>query len=380
MTDIRVRNESHVYRPDGPHSFFADLIRARVLHEAGDAEARLYRNQAEINMERRVTDAMQSRQFNETTALLGFEARTNPTAALGSGGEFDPPAWLIDKYAGAARTGRPLADLIGTLPLPAGVSQINIPRMSTGSTAAVQTDGTPAASTDIVTADAVSQVVTIAGHADVSQQLADLSPGGFDAIAFTDLTKAYNKALEIQLITGTGLNGQLLGVKNVASINTISGSGASTFTALWPLIGQAFAAAGNNRLLPPEACLMAPRRWGWIASSLDSSNRPISSPGAFPHMSDYPVAGASLPVGSVVGVPAWADGAISAGTNSDDLYMVRYTDMFLFEGQPRFFAAVNPLSGGLQVRLSLHRYVAAVLNRYPSGIAIVSALPAPSSF
>lgn len=380
MTLVSVRSEPSTYRPDGPHSWFADLINARVLHGAGEFEDRLRRNQADLAKARRVTDAIEARQFNEAAVLLGFEARVNPTSALGLGGEFDPPAWLIDRFASAARTGRPLADLIGSLPLPPGYSQINIPRMSTGSSAAIQGDGALVSDTDIVTATATSQVVTIAGQVDVSQQLQDLSPAGFDAIAYTDLTKAYNKALETQLISGSGAAGQLLGVTNVASINTISGSGASTFTLLWPLVGQAYAAAGNNRLMPPEACLMAPRRWGWIASSLDSSSRPITSPGAYPHMSDFPVAGASLPVGSVVGVPVWSDGAISAGTAADVVIMVRYTDMFLFESQPRFFAAPNPLSGSLQIRLSLHRYAAAVLNRYPSGIAVVTAIPAPSGF
>jgi hypothetical protein len=126
---------------------------------------------------------------------------------------------------------------------------------------------------------------------------------------------------------------------------------------------------------------MAPRRWFWLASSMDSSNRPIASPGnAGPHTTDLAAQGGALPYGPVLGVPVYADGAITAGTSADPILCLRPSDMFLFEGTPRVLAAANPLAGALQIRLSYHRYVAFVPTRYPAGIGVVTAVPQPTGF
>jgi hypothetical protein len=59
----------------------------------------------------------------------------------------------------------------------------------------------------------------------------------------------------------------------------LDGTSINTIANLWPTIGKLLAGVGNNRLAPVEALLLAPRRWAWIASSGDSSNRPLASPG-----------------------------------------------------------------------------------------------------
>jgi len=125
-----VGGESATYRPGGS-SFFADLIHAR----RGDRNAadRLARNNSERGLESRA---------------LG-----NTNATGGSGGEFAPPAWLVDEFVNLARPARVTADLFHKEPLPLGVSSINIPRISGGTTTAVQTtQNTTVAATDITTA------------------------------------------------------------------------------------------------------------------------------------------------------------------------------------------------------------------------------------
>ena len=370
--------EALVYAPDSPDSFFRDLA-LLWLRRDPDAKARLSRHGRQMTVERAERDRLAHTEFG--AVMQHLEARANPSSTLGSGGEFDVPMYLLDKFATATRAGRPLADLVGSTPLPPGISSIHIPRMTTGSLTTTPADNVAVASQDLATVDVVAPVVTVAGQLDVSQQLFDLSPTGFDTYAFTDLTRAYDRNLEAQLLLGTGTSGQMLGALNVPGINTISGATATTLAGLWPLLGQASAAVGNTRALPPEVWLLAIRRWFWIASSLDSSNRPISTPGnGAPQPTQLDLAGGAAPVGPLLGLPAYLDGALPAGTSPDAAVCLRPSDMFLFEGAPRVIVTPSSLAGTLQVRLRLHRYVAWVPHRYPTGTGVVTSIPAPNGY
>jgi len=133
-------------------SFFRDLWHA----QRGDANAseRLRANNREVGMESRA---------------LG-----NTGATGGSGGEFAPPAWIIDQYVKLARPGRVTADLFHREDLPAGVSSVNIPKVATGTTVAPQTtQNTALAQTDITSTSPSSGIITLAGKQVVSQQLLD---------------------------------------------------------------------------------------------------------------------------------------------------------------------------------------------------------------
>ena len=369
--------EPLVYGPDSRASFFQDIALSQIRRDPA-AKERLDRHQRQMVVERAERVKRDAERFGATMQEL--EARA-PSSGLGFGGEFDVPLTMLDKFASAGRAGRTLADLVGSTPLPPGISSIHIPRMTTGSQAAVQADGGSAAAQDVVSVDVVAPVVTIAGEMDVSQQLFDMAPAGFDTYAFMDLTRAYNRQLDVQMLGGSGINGQLLGVLNVPNINSINGAVVTSLATMWPLLGQAGAAVGNLRFLPPEVWLMAPRRWFWIASSLDASNRPIASPGnGAPQPSKLQIAGGAIPVGPVLGLPVYMDGAIPAGANPDTTVCLRPSDTYLFEGPPRIIAAPNSGSGTLQIRLSLHRYVAWVPHRYPAAISAIVNTPAPVGF
>lgn len=372
MSEVTIKSEPLTYSEHSVNSFFRDLYWAR---KNGDEQAvgRLQRHGAEMRVE------LAGRE--KRAQADGVEYRVNPSTATGLGGEFAAPLWLVDKFASASRAGRPLADLVTSMFLPRGVSSIHTPRMSTGSATGQVSDLGAVPEQDLVTTDASSNVVTIAGELDVSQQLLEQSPQGFDTYAYLDLTRAYNRSLEVQCLSGTGTGNQLLGLDNVSvsSGNSVSGSSDTTVATFWPHLGQVAANVGNNRLLPPEVVLMAPRRWFWVASSVDNSNRPIASPGAAA-ITGGTVAGGTPPVGRVMGLDVYADGAIPAGASADRVYFVRPSDMFLFEGTPMFQVSGNPLSGTLQSRIALHRAVAFIPHRYPSGLGFLTALPQPSNF
>lgn len=357
-TTLRVR-EPDIYAPDSRHSFFTDLAivsRGGNGVEQADAAERIQRHSR-------------------------LEQRSNPNTTLGTGGEFAPPLWLIEKFRTAAFIGRPFADLVGSMPLPAGVQSINLPKFVTGNiqggeTAVQPGQGSEAALVDPTSAALSSPVVTIAGEMDVSQQLYDLTPAnpGFDAAAFLNLTNDYNASLENQLVSGTGTNGQVLGIANFSppSGNTVNGSSATTIQTLWPLLGQVAAAVGNARGRKPEAWLMAPRRYFWIASSVDSSQRPIASPTQVDPTDNTKPA--------VFHTPVILEGALNTGTQPDSIYAVRPSEMLLWESAPKVMAAVGSLNGTLQVRLRLYRYVAFVGNAYTSGLGVLQNVPRPANF
>lgn len=380
--NVVVKRNELTYEFGNGNSFYGDLFNASVRQDLG-AQIRLDRHQLEHDIEtrgRRKVEAARLRELQDQ----GLELRVQPNTTLGTGGEFSPPLWLTSQFSTAAAAGRVLADLIGSIVLPPGVASVNIPRIAVGAVAGIQ-PGQPGAipSQDETTFNASSPVVTIAGQVDASQQLFDQTPNGYDIVAFTDMGKSYARNLDQQLISGTGINGQLLGLTNTTlpAGHTISGAGATTFTLLWPIIGQAYAAVGNDRQLPPERFLLAPRRWAWIGTSLDTSNRPIVLPGtAGPSISDYGLAGGTPPAGSFLGKPVYEAGAIAGGTSSDFIVCCRPSDLLLFESEPKFAVDQQVLAGSLQVRMQLRRYVAFVGNRYPSSISIVTGLTQPSNF
>jgi hypothetical protein len=86
------------------------------------------------------------------------------------------------------------------------VSEVKLPRMTTGTHVAPIADGAAVPSRDIVDAALSQPVTTIAGESDVALQLLEQSPGGahLDFAIFKDLTASYDGQLENALINGAG--------------------------------------------------------------------------------------------------------------------------------------------------------------------------------
>jgi len=239
----------------GPHShsFFKDLIHAR----SGDANAadRLRRNNAENGLE---------------TRALG-----NTNATGGSGGEFAPPGFLVDEYVKLARPGRVVADRFRHEMLPPGVSSINVPRVATGTTVAVQsTQNTALAQTDVTTASLSSGIVTHGGKQVVSRQLLDQSAVPFDRVILEDLAASHAQALGTDVITGSGTGGQLRGYLTPASTSVNTWTTTSpTAQAFYGRLAQLQGTINGSRFKAPDTVVMHPRRWAYFASYTDASGR-----------------------------------------------------------------------------------------------------------
>jgi len=353
--------ESATYRPDSPVSFFQDLASSK--RGDFDAAQRLQRNNSEMALERRA---------------LGNTGGTG-----GSGGEFAPPAWLESEFVALARAARVTADRLTRRPLPSGVSSVNIPKVTGGTATAVQTtQNTTVAAVDPTTSALTSGITTIAGKVVVSLQLLQQSPVALDEMLLGDLAADYARTLDLQVISGTGAGGQLLGLLNVAGITqtaftqatpSVTGTGGYYAT-----INKAIAAVATSRFLPPTCILMHPRRWSWVAAAFDSSGRPLVSPSgnAFNQIADASAVAAQGPVGEMAGLPVYTDANLpinlGAGLNQDPTLVMRAEDVFLWETDPTLASFDAPYSDSLGVLFRAHGYSALIGSRYPASIAVVN--------
>lgn len=361
---VRVKSEPFTYRPDLPISFFRDLAVSRnLVAPRGGETHRLARHGREMNVSREARARASRRRFESA-----FEYRVEPNTNPGTGGNFAPPWWLNQEFATYPRTKRVLAALIEAhFDLPGGVSSVNLPILTTGTRVAPARTGAAVIDRDITDAKGSSTVMTLAGQADTSIQDLEQSPPGayLDWALFKDMTEDYDSQLEEQLLIGLGAaQKQLVGLANVATIVKITYTAATpTGKAMYPNFGKAAAQIGDGRKQPPECWLMRTARYAWLMASEDSSTRPLMTPD--------PVIG----VASILGWPVFLDDTIptklGAGANQDEAFGVRPSDLILLEGEPQTNVYKDVLSGVLGVRFQMHAPVAAITNRYPSGIALL---------
>jgi len=208
--------------------------------------------------------------------------------------------------------------------------------------------------TDIVEALVTSNIATLQGIQDVSQQLWDRADpaSSLDAVLATDLGNALAVQLDQQILYGTGTSGQLRGFVNVTGIVSVtktnaSPTGLTDLLALGDLTAQTAAAYGQI----PDTLLLAPRRLAYMRSKLAN-------------FIEWPVA-------NVVSVPAihTTDGA---STNQDEAFVIASQEIWLFGGEPRFRVMLQPGSGTLTVRFAADMYAGLMAHRMPAAIGRVS--------
>ncbi len=387
--------EPMTYSRHSGNSYFFDLAKAHFRSDHA-AQERLNRHAAELRVElpareRRREERARTQMDNLATTerwtdeqrAKAFEQRVNPNRTDGQGGYFVPPLWLMDEYIELPRFGRPIADSVRNLELPAGTDSINLPKVATGSTTAAQTaDGAAVSSTDITDTSVSATVYTAAGQQDVGMQLIDQSPApGFDFITYSDLLADLATKQDVYVISGTGSNGQPTGILNVSSPNAITYTDADpTLPEMWGPWIKSVSQIATNRKRPATATFVIPAIWYWGCSEQDTTKRPLILPeqnGPFNAMALQTGAEAEGPVGRLsVGVPVILDGNIptnlGVGTNETRIITLRTPDLYLWEGAIQTRALTEVLSGTLQIRFQVWRYAAFMPNRLPKAISIVS--------
>jgi HK97 family phage major capsid protein len=359
----RVTGEPGIYQdplkvPGGP-SFFKDLRNARQGDWA--AAERIQRNHA-AQLETRTGDM---------------------TTVSGAGGQFAPPAWLVDEFIALARPGRVTANLCNHNELPSGVSSINLPKVSSGTTTAVQALQNSALSDTAMTTTSVSSAIsTIGGKQVVSLQLLNQSGIPFDRVVLQDLAADFAKQLCQQVLYGSGTAGQLrglVGVANNTAYTTTSPALVSVTSAnsFYNKVIAAAAGIATTRFLPANAVVMHPNRWAWCLQALDGNVRPIiaADGGIFnaPAISTEILAEGS--VGTIGKLPVFIDPNISLAansvTNQDECYVLRREDLFLYESQLLLESFEATFADQASVLFRALSWSAFIPDRYTASVASI---------
>jgi HK97 family phage major capsid protein len=347
-------NEPDMYRDGGEASFIADAYAART----GDykAQERLGKHQ-------------------------DFEARDVGTGAFTG---LVVPQYLVDKFAEKARAGSAFYNAIQKETLPAFGNKIEISRITTGTSAAIQASENSAVSeTDMDDTLLTVNVNTIAGQQDVSRQALERGgqPGfSLENVIFGDLVAAYYTELDDQMLNGSGSSGQHLGIASVSGVNETTYTDASPSVAeLYPKLADAVQEVNSNRFAPATAIVMHPRRWGMITAGLDSSNRPLVLPAGNNPDNAMGVGEAAKygnVVGNLLGIPVITDANVvtnaGSGTDEDQIYIVKSDDHILFEDGIFQMKFEETNAGSLTTKLVVYGYSAFASGRQPLGISKIS--------
>lgn len=399
--DVRVTGEPDIYRRGGPHSYLRDLAAASgiAVYRVSPAEAGERLERHSRFEERRLHDRPESRSAARygINTVRGDGAQTRAlSTATGAGGEFVPPKYLTEIFASVSRAACPLRGLVTSLDLPEGTLELRVPRFDVAGGVVPQsvqntTTGDALSQTDQI----ISEVATFAGSTILSQQEFDRGGDLSDEIIAHDFAENHGANLAQQMTSGSGSNGQLLGLINVSTstVNSVPGARLATYTSAGPTpaamtqaIAQCAAEISDTRERAPSLAVMRGARYFWMVGSPDgSTNEPAQRPGTGVLPDDTDLG----PYGPIAGLPVYHDNTLptnlGSGTNQDVIVLVRAKDIILLEepaGARYTIYTGTTAAGELAVVINYHAYVGWLPQRYPSAVGTVSGtgLVVPSGF
>ena len=347
----RVGQEERTYRPDQDRrgSTFERDVAAAFL---GDYEARdrLARHMAEERVER----GDQLQRAAGTGAFSGLVV----------------PQYLTDLYAPAAAARRPFADAIRGHDLPAQGMTVNLSRITTATSTALQASENSAVSeTDIDDTLMTISVQTNAGQQTLSRQAIERG-SGVEPVVLDDLFRRYSSTLDSTL-----LNQATNGLTNVATAVAYTDA-TPTAVEFYPKVLEGLSgveAALLDQASGENIAVMHSRRWYWMQNALSNTWPLISQPGIAAQMSGTNL---GTTYGSGVrgtlpnGTPVIVDNNIAtnfgAGTNEDEVYLVDRNECHLWEdpNAPMYIRAEQPKLANLGVLMVVYGYFAYTHARY----------------
>jgi HK97 family phage major capsid protein len=350
----RVGQEKRTYNPDGDKGGATFLRDVGLLHMHGpmaaESSERLIRHMAEERVERG--------QYLERAAGTGAFAGLTV------------PQYLTDMYAPAAKAMRPFADVCNQHPLPPDGMTVNLSRITTATSNAVQSSENAAVSeTNIDDTLLTINVQTAAGQQTLSRQAVERGTG-IEGVLFDDMYRAYHSNLDSTLI-----NQATNGLTNVATAIAYTDA-TPTVAELYPKFAQALAAVEGAMLdqaSGENVAVMHSRRWYWLQNALSSSWPIVGQPGIAPQMAITNYAETYgkgirgvLPNGTPVIVDNNIATNLGAGTNEDEIYVLDRNEAHLWEdpNAPVFIRAEQPAAASLGILFVLYGYFAYSFARY----------------
>lgn len=346
----RVGQEERTYRADQDRrgsNFERDVASAFL----GDYEARdrLARHMAEERVER----GDQLQRAAGTGAFAGLVV----------------PQYLTDLYAPAAAARRPFADACRPHDLPAQGMTVNLSRITTSTSTAIQaSENTAVSETNIDDTLMTINVQTNAGQQTLSRQAIERG-AGVEPVVLDDLFRRYSTTLDSTL-----LNQATNGLTNVATSVAYTDA-TPTVAELYPKVLEGLSgveAALLDMASGDNIAVMHSRRWYWMQNALSSTWPLVSQPGIAAQMGmtnlgttyGSGVRGV-LPNGTPVIVDNNIGTTLGAGTE-DEIYLADRNECHLWEdpSAPMYIRAEQPAAASLGVLMVVYGYFAYTHARY----------------
>jgi HK97 family phage major capsid protein len=360
----RVTNEARTYTPQSGLSFVKDAFAAKFSNDYA-AQERLARHTREEEVERR-------------------DVGTGNFAGLVI------PQYLVDLAAPLARAGRPTADFAtNKMVLPPAGMTLNISRMTTGTSTAVQAAENDAVSeTNADDTLLTVNVRTIAGQQDISKQAIERGTG-IDQFVIQDLIRGWHTTLDNQILNGTGNSGAILGINDTPGINTVTYNEASpTAENLYPKLADAYQKVQTSVFMNPTHWIMHPRRLAFLLASVDQAGRPLVVPTLGGPMNAMASGAGQAFYGnsgySLMGLPIIADANVRTDYDGDQdrIFCVNAAELHLWEqaGSPFALNFDATGAGSLTIKSVVYGYSAFTAGRYPGAVSAIlgTGLEAPT--
>ena len=353
-----VTREARTYSPEGDASFVKDAFTAKFSNDYAASE-RLARHSREEEIERRSVG---------TSNFAGLVI----------------PQFLVDLAAPFARAGRPTADFAtNKMALPAAGMTLNISRMTTGTSTAVQAAENDAVSnTNADDTLLTVNVRTIAGQQDISKQAIERGTG-IDQFIIQDLIRGWHTTLDNQILNGDGNAGAMLGIDATPGKNNVTFTEAApTVALLYPKLADAYQLIQTSVFQNPTHWIMHPRRLAFLLAGVDGSSRPLVLPALNGPMNAVATGAGAAAYGNsgytMMGLPIIADANVrtdaGAGADEDRIYCVNAGELHLWEqaGSPFALNFDATGAGSLTIKSVVYGYGAFTSGRYPGAVSVIS--------
>lgn len=286
------------------------------------------------------------------------------------------PEYAIADFAEIAREQRAFLNSLNSRPLTR--SPVVVPLGSVGATMGTPSAENIAYSTANVASTALTLTArTVAGVAEVSVEAVEF--GTLETpILFGDMISAYQERLDYQCLHGDGNNSTHLGLFATPSIQTLDGSGVSSFQETYAACLQAAAQVRTVDKRTATHVLMSSMRWYSLQAATDGYGRPLmADTTTFPQN-----VGGSVPGRVFAGLQVVVDDNIIA-TNGDDTNIVVYRaqELVLREqngGNPATIRVDQAKAAQGTVQFIARGFSIFSAGRRPKSVCVIEDLPEPT--
>jgi HK97 family phage major capsid protein len=375
MEKITSVRESRTYSKDAPHSYYRDRILTGLqLHGHEEARARLAQHGTEVRGEIADGNSKEGRRAlrqirRQYTTEDEFRTGMTTTSAV----QFVTPEYFNELYGAWLQYPPTFTKAAVQVPDEGYGVTMNIPSFATGATVAQHTENTAVSNSSPTDVMLSSTMVEQAGEVDVSQQLWDRTPKGFDQFVHAQLLQNFWQVVDTYIITQA-----LVGVTAITSATYATSK-------LWAGLNDAAAQmeTTSGTAMQPSHLFMTPNMYRYLCAQVDSSGRPLLLPNPLPPFdtADEKLTQMGYTGERILDFPVYRDGNIPvvSGTQTQML-VANMTDIFVCVTEPTFRSTLgaNALGGNLTIACSLYALTGVII-RHAGSLQTLGGAAYPAS-